>query len=41
MCPMVVAVGVGHVFVPVPNVSEDLEGMPVEVCLGWDLGGAF
>lgn len=31
----------GHIFVPVPKVSEDLEGADVEVSLGWGLGRAF
>lgn len=38
MCPVAVAVGGGHIFVPVPNVSEDLEGTDVEVSLGWGQG---
>lgn len=31
---------VGHIFVPVPNVSEDLEGTDVEVSLGRGPGRA-
>lgn len=42
VCPPVAVVEVvEHTFVPLPNVSADLEGTDVEVSLGWGLRGVF